>query len=445
MVEFASWVGKCQFQAVSSDDTEIHDFEAYVAVWTDSREAFEATINTHFQDNTHRLFWAEDVHPALSWLKKHGHNNTIIGLSKSVSEQNLVEMSKLSDIDENGQYLKDEGYLTIIEHDIPKLPEQEGVPFWEREWIVPELKEILFGQPESSEEIRTYFIVDATLRKNITGYFDLDSLDVPIQCLFKGDAAEEMKEVAPYLIDMTLPEGAWDNKDKVPDFHKNFFAKHWGENTGVFIRTTAPMNEVWRHFRKFTKVQVEEDKRWVFFRFWDPRIAHKYFPIHQFDKERTSLWFRNMYQIICEMNSGKMANTFYSNEKLLSVDKNSAHGPLQITKEELAPFVEKQAQEDIEKIIRLLKSSFAHELKNMSDHLLEADVETCINRMRGYGFSRFENLYILSAWAAFYGGKFEMKDKTGKLENICCSDIDENTKMHLLKEAMGNIKITEVA
>ncbi len=290
MAEFAPWVGKCQFQAINTCDAETPDFEAYVAVWTDSRDGFEAAINTHFEKNTHRLFWTEDVHPALSWLKKFGHNNTIIGLSKSVNEQNLVKMSKLADIDEHGQYLKDEGYLTITEHDIPKLPEQEGIPFWEREWIVPELKELLFGQDENGEKIRTYFIVDATLRKNITGYFDLDSLDVPVQCLFKGEAAEEMKEVAPYLIDMTLPDGAFDDKDKVPDFHKDFFKKHWGQNTGIFIRTMASMDDVWKHFRKFTKVQVEEDRRWVFFRFYDPRIAPSYFDSIRHIPEKAAQW-----------------------------------------------------------------------------------------------------------------------------------------------------------
>ena len=115
----------------------------------------------------------------------------------------------------------------------------------------------------------------------MVGEFDLDNdrLGIPLKCLFKGDKGEELKEAAPYLLDMTLPEEVLGNFDHVSSFHKDFFGKLWGQDTGIFIRTTAKFDEVWNHFRRFTKVQMEEDRRWVFFRFWDPRTISTFLEV----------------------------------------------------------------------------------------------------------------------------------------------------------------------
>jgi len=113
-------------------------------------------------------------------------------------------------------------YLSISKHNIPPLAEQSGVAFWNKEWITPELKNLLFEQPNTSiaanaetshenkankqsnthleQTCHTFLVVDATLRRNITKFFDLGgNLGVPIQCLFSGKAAQELAEVAPLL------------------------------------------------------------------------------------------------------------------------------------------------------------------------------------------------------------------------------------------------------
>ena len=293
MSVFEAWIGKCHIQDTQGDDE--HSFECFAAVWTQNRDGFEVAIQQHLKSasDTENLLWAEDVFSVTQWLQKHGHNTAVMGLAKTVHDRHLVELGMYTAMGGDGEPAPPPEYLTIIEHEIPPLPAQEGVPFWDKEWITPKLKELVFGQPKDTKErLRTYFIVDAGARKNVTGVFDLDTdfVDVPIQCLFKGEKAEELKEVAPYLIDMTLPDGAWDNKDAVPDFHKSFFAKHWRQNTGMFIRTPALFADVWGHFRRFPRIQVEEDKRWVYFRFWDPRIAPSYFYSIKTIPEKISAW-----------------------------------------------------------------------------------------------------------------------------------------------------------
>ncbi len=156
--------------------------------------------------------------------------------------------------------------LTVEPLDIPLLPSQEDAPFWAREWIVPELHDLLFGDHAQ----RTYLVVDATLRSNITGLFDLDNVDVPIRCLFQGEAEAEFAESAPYLIDLTL------DGDEVPRFHKDFFLNHWDQGTGILLTSDATMDELWRHLRKFTKSHSEDGPH-RFFRFWETNITRDYF------------------------------------------------------------------------------------------------------------------------------------------------------------------------
>ena len=121
----------------------------------------------------------------------------------------------------------------------------------ETPWIALELKELLFDK-----DMNTFFLVDANLRADVIGYFDLDALDVPSRCLFTGVAGERYKEAAPHLLDITLPPEAWTDHSAISGFHRTFFKRHWRHGTGIFLRTPAKMDTVFSNFRKFTKVRA---------------------------------------------------------------------------------------------------------------------------------------------------------------------------------------------
>ena len=220
MSGFEAWIGNCHLRQIEGEE----EYQCQAAVWADSYDSFRAKLAQHIQSSGLKILWLEECHPVSQYLHRHGNAHKIGALARAVHQGHHVELSRLVAIGDAGEP-EPENYLTITEHTFEPLPDQTGIPFWDQEWIAPDLKALLFGQPEDGPRLRTYFIVDATLRKNITGVFDLDSgmVDVPVQCLFKGDAADELKEVAPYVIDMTLPEGAWDDRDLVPSFHKDFF------------------------------------------------------------------------------------------------------------------------------------------------------------------------------------------------------------------------------
>ncbi len=274
-----AWVGKCLIHTQpEADEPHEHpwNMQCYAAVWTETYEGFTRAVRDHCQAQGHYLVWAEQVYPILHWLNRHGHHNTMIELAKTVDRNHDIALSLLMPRNEAGQSPSTPTYLKVTEHTIPPLPNQSDKPRWEQDWITPELQDLLFEQPDSQTPLRTYLIVDAGLRTRVSGIFDLNLQDVPVRSLVRPDMAEHLRDVAPYLVDMTLPEGAWNNRRQVPNFHIDFFTHHWHQGTGILIRTTADMDTVWTHFHQFVRVQVENTQEWLFFRYWDPRISYPY-------------------------------------------------------------------------------------------------------------------------------------------------------------------------
>ena len=269
-------------------------------------------------------------------------------------------------------------------------------------------------------------------------------MNVPARCLFKGDAAEELKEVAPYLLDMTLPDGAWDTNDFVPDFHKNFFTKHWGKNTGVFIRTTACMPEVWNHYRKFTLASREGYKKRFFVTFWNEQYIRLYFPHIADNQDRVALWFLRdnfiIHSMIAEENAGTIVNNITLKPELFTHYKASSLS-FRITEYDLEPFYKEHAEKDMLKLADALKKSFSQELQAYTEEAIHQIIIAPITKMRNYGFSRKRNLYMLAAWIIFFGKDFEQKDPTGILLNICQSDMSEDDKMDKIKQRIVHLSV----
>ena len=306
MTKQTAWVGKCLIhtQPVAEKPHE-HPWNAhcYAAVWTDSKPHFEQALREYFQAQGQYLVWAEEVFPVLAWLHRHGHHRTVVNLAKTVDATHTLALSPLIPRAQDGKSGPPPTYLEITEHTIPSLPDQSDKPVWAQDWIVPELKKLLFGLPDDDTPLRTYLIVDAWLRTQISGIYDLDRLDVPVRCLVRPDKTAELRDVAPYLVDMTLPEDAGDDRATVPEFHSDFFTEHWAQGTGIIVRTSAAMDAVWAHFHQFVRVQIEETKEWLFFRFWDPRVTPTYFDSIQTEPEQVMQWSQlfngeKLYKII---------------------------------------------------------------------------------------------------------------------------------------------------
>lgn len=138
------------------------------------------------------------------------------------------------------------------------------------------LQELIFGQPAAtgaqtaphhngSDELlplNTYAILDAAKVKNLPEMLDTSTL--PYRCLFKGDAFDELKDVAPWIVQL---------KDKAA-FTRNLFTESdapwhlWGQEAGIYVRSRCSLHDLWKHFRKFTRI-CDEDGKWFYWRFWE--------------------------------------------------------------------------------------------------------------------------------------------------------------------------------
>ena len=424
---FEVWLGDCHLRAIGGDGDDAAEVRCQAAVWADGFDTFRMRLMDHITTKGYRLLWLEEVHSAPHYLARHGgQQHRIGGLARAVHPGHFVELGPMHTIGDPAAEAAPQEYLTITEHDIAPLPDQSALPFWDRDWIAPGLKDLLFGQPGDGAKLRTYFIVDAILRKKITGVFDLDraSMDVPIQCLFKGDAAEELKEAAPYLIDMTLPDGAWDDRDQVPAFHKDFFAKHWDHNTGIFIRTPALFADVWGHFRKFTRVQMEEDERWVYFRFWDPRITPSYFESVRQIPDRAIHWanLRNSSDIhsIIGNKTNNQVWCVKPNQGLFGEDIKVSR--LTLSDVEIAGFIKYKRESFIEELLPYFKEKDAFHSAAIGDNGLRDVIRLGIERASLHGLTRKSPVKLYIHMMLYLGSYFDDDPLLPWVQDILKSD-----------------------
>ena len=422
-----AWLGT--FELIEDRETPQYH-TANFAMWASSRDEINQIVSELEFEKPWGIHRVVTALPASEWPTP---NTETQELAQGVSAQRDFQMGGTYplavppiDVDDGTEY------LTITEHEIPPLPEQKGIPFWDKEWIVPELKELLFGQPDPEQRLNTYFVVDATLRKNITKVFDLDVLDVPVKCLFTGEAAEELEEVAPYLIDMTLSDDILNDKEKLaPRFHRDFFENHWDKGTGIAIRTTASMDELHHHLRKFTKYQNEEGKSF-FFRFWETNCTFDYFSQLGTTPERAKKiflltkqhWITHLVSYSEKM--GRLHTVEPSKELLASTAVPPKTFDLTTTEERallksvLRPYALMIKQNTLTQYPGYFPDTL---IENMEDRVLNI-----IMVMQQYGFFRLEYLQRLVESALFFGDDFIEQDRTGTLLSILSSKDEEEQK-----------------
>lgn len=127
----------------------------------------------------------------------------------------------------------------------------------------------------ADQRLYTYAILDAAKVANLPELLEQSGLEH--RCLFKNEAYEELKNVAPWVV--RLEEG---NRFTRFLFTKSDAAQHlWGAKPGIFIRSDASLDELYRHLRKFTRIQDEQGK-WHFLAYWShPLGVQTFLRAHQ--------------------------------------------------------------------------------------------------------------------------------------------------------------------
>ncbi|HEY0457636.1 MAG TPA: DUF4123 domain-containing protein [Pyrinomonadaceae bacterium] len=125
-------------------------------------------------------------------------------------------------------------------------------------------------------------------------------------CLYRGEIAPDVAEVAPYLIELFPGD----------DFtewllNENAAGKSWG----IFARSRYSMTEVRKHFRKFLTVYDDAGNP-MLFRFYDPRVLRKFLPTC--DREGLSSLFAIISSYLAEASETEFVRFECDNGKLHS-------------------------------------------------------------------------------------------------------------------------------
>jgi hypothetical protein len=127
-------------------------------------------------------------------------------------------------------------------------------------------------------------------------------------CLYRGELADDIAEVAPYLVQL----------EKEAEFTTWVLTQGWGEHWGIFVLTTEPLVEMRQHFRRFLTVYGPEHKPLVF-RYYDPRVLRVYLPTC--NAEDLTTIFGPVASFVCEAEDPTMALRFRSASGVLRQEK----------------------------------------------------------------------------------------------------------------------------
>lgn len=135
-----------------------------------------------------------------------------------------------------------------------------------------------------SDEMRLYLLFDAAKLAPLMRVFDpVDLLgDQRGKALF---LSEGMAQQSPWLVDVTpLPDGP------PPRLLRRFLQAAWNQRAGLFLRSSAGFDELFRFLRGFTRVGAGDDKT-ILLRFWDPLVARHWFAAQSRDAARVQRLF----------------------------------------------------------------------------------------------------------------------------------------------------------
>jgi hypothetical protein len=217
------------------------------AVWASSLEHCEATLRNSI--DARGLTWpgldeaiplsqlAEDARAALPL----GGLEDILGPSQPVVfRKGQVPLPRIS-----------------AGHRVTTLPFSGPLDPMSADPVPPDLAPALFPDDRA-----TYAILDAS---KIVGLADmLEGWSVPHKCLYKGKMAEDLRDLAPYIVRL--------HKDQKPTawlFREGTAPNQlWNTDYGCFIVSDADLDTLQAHFRHYNTVQTDGTDHRLFLRFW---------------------------------------------------------------------------------------------------------------------------------------------------------------------------------
>lgn len=361
------WISTAYLQQPPSSD----QFVALLA-FADSRETFEQLVNTTF--NTQKAHYYYQLAPLKAEVFFQRHGQIWLAYQANGLKEGEVRVVELAGDKPKEQFATETHYLLChqINHvklldrqfgrhpkvfapdEIFKLlfpntpiPPDITQPGWSENWqeptfLMPVLDEktlekdtALFGEP--LPELKCYFILDANKHK----YLEPENFHCRIESLFQGEFAEITKDIAPYLVEV-IPYPDDSSESELMGLFSDEGAMtrfNWHEELGIFIHSRYDFDTVLRHLRHFP-VMKDENGKWFFFRFYDPKVLRNYLEVIATSPEKLNKFFGYEKRIIHAFASGIGDSFHYYQLKALPEDTRNI--PILLTEFEVNGFKDKK-------------------------------------------------------------------------------------------------------
>lgn len=293
-------------------------------------------------------------------------------------------------------------------HQEPVFPS----PVWDENTLKKDIT--LFGEP--LPELKCYFILDANKHKLL----EPESFHCRIENLFQGEFAEITKEIGPYLVEV-IPYPDYKAESELMGLFSDEGAMtrfNWHEELGIFIHSRYDFDTVLHHLRHFP-VMKDENGKWFFFRFYDPKVLRNYLDVIATSPEKLNKFFGYEKRIIHAFGSGIGDSFYYYQIKALPEDTRNI--PIILTDFEIKGFKKSKWLETRENLMEYALQEYPQLYSEKNKHELCQNLEE--GYKKGYTYEISILQYALAKQSAVKNGidfiKLEeqvTKDNTAPLE-----------------------------
>lgn len=399
------WISTAYLQESPSTDK----FVALLA-FADSRETFEQLVKTTFNsEQTHYQYQLAPLKAEI-FFQRHGQmwlayqaNGLKEGEIRVVelvgdkpkenfaSETNYLLCHQINNVELLDRqferhpkiFAPDEIFKLLFPNTpIPPNMTQLG---WSENWqeptfLMPVLDEktlekdtALFGEP--LPELKCYFILDANKHKLL----EPERFHCRIENLFQGEFAEITKEIGPYLVEV-IPYPDYKAESELMGLFSDKGAMtrfNWHEELGVFIHSRYDFDTVLHHLRHFP-VMKDENGKWFFFRFYDPKVLRNYLDVIATSPEKLNKFFGYEKRIIHAFASGIGDSFYYYQIKALPEDTRNI--PIILTDFEIKGFKDKKWLETREKMVGYILKTYPHVYSPLEQEQLIKNLDEARNK-----------------------------------------------------------------
>ena len=231
----------------------------------------------------------------------------------------------------------------------------------------------LFGEP--LPELKCYFILDANKHKLL----EPERFHCRIENLFQGEFAEITKEIGPYLVEV-IPYPDYKAESELMGLFSDEGAMtrfNWHEELGIFIHSRYDFDTVLHHLRHFP-VMKDENGKWFFFRFYDPKVLRNYLDVIATSPEKLNKFFGYEKRIIHAFSSGIGDSFYYYQIKALPEDTRNI--PIILTDFEIKGFKDKKWLETREKMVGYILKTYPHVYSPLEQEQLVKNLDEARNK-----------------------------------------------------------------